>query len=74
METAIMVVIVMTAIGLVFGLILAFADKKFSIEVNPLIHIVDDILPKGQCGTLATLPRWPSRQSAATPSIVDRSG
>ena len=51
METAIMVVIVMTAIGLVFGLILAFADKKFSIEVNPLIHIVDDILPKGQCGS-----------------------
>jgi Na+-translocating ferredoxin:NAD+ oxidoreductase subunit B len=50
MNIAIMVVIVMTMIGLVFGLILAFANKKFSIEVNPLIHMVDEILPKGQCG------------------------
>jgi RnfABCDGE-type electron transport complex B subunit len=45
-----MVVVVMTVIGLVFGLILAYANKVFSIEVNPLIHIVEDILPKGQCG------------------------
>jgi len=50
MNIAIMVVIVMTIIGLVFGLILAFANKIFSIEVNPLIHLVEDILPKGQCG------------------------
>jgi len=50
METAILVVVVMTIIGLIFGLILAFANKIFSIEINPLIHIVDDILPKGQCG------------------------
>jgi len=50
LEIAIAVLIVMTIVGLVFGLILAFANKKFSIEINPLIHIVEDILPKGQCG------------------------
>lgn len=50
MNTAIMVVLVMTGIGLVFGLILAFANKAFSIETNPLIEIVEDVLPKGQCG------------------------
>jgi len=50
MNTAIMVVIVMTVIGLIFGLILAFANRVFAIDVNPLIHIVEDILPKGQCG------------------------
>lgn len=50
MNIAIMVVIVMTVIGLVFGLVLAYANKVFSIEVNPLIHIVEDVLPKGQCG------------------------
>lgn len=50
MNTSIMVLIVMTLVGLVFGLILAYANKKFAIEVNPLIHIVEDILPKGQCG------------------------
>lgn len=48
--TSIMILIVLTGLGLVFGFILAFANKKFAIEVNPLIHIVEDVLPKGQCG------------------------
>lgn len=50
MNTAIMVLVVMGAVGIVFGSILAIANKKFSIEVNPLVHEVDEILPKGQCG------------------------
>ncbi|MBU3113743.1 RnfABCDGE type electron transport complex subunit B [Clostridium lacusfryxellense] len=50
MEIAVAVIVVMTLVGLMFGLVLAFANKKFYIEVNPLIHIVEDILPKGQCG------------------------
>jgi len=50
MNTALYVVIVMTGVGLVFGFILAYVNKKFAMEVNPLIHIVEDILPKGQCG------------------------
>lgn len=50
MSTAIMVVVVMTGIGIVFGFVLALTDKKFSMEVNPLIELVEDELPKGQCG------------------------
>lgn len=50
MSTSIMILIILTSVGLVFGFILAFANKKFAIEVNPLIHIVEDVLPKGQCG------------------------
>ncbi len=50
MNTAIMILIVMVALGIVFGFILAVASKKFSIEVDPKIHEVEDILPKGQCG------------------------
>lgn len=50
MFTVVMVLIVLGGIGAVFGLILAFANKKFALEVNPLIHEVEDILPKGQCG------------------------
>ena len=50
MKTAIMILVVMGTVGLTFGFILAFANKKFAIEVNPLIHIVEDVLPKGQCG------------------------
>jgi RnfABCDGE-type electron transport complex B subunit len=50
MNTAMMVVLVMTGVGLIFGFILAFANKAFAIEVNPLIEIVEEALPKGQCG------------------------
>jgi len=50
MNTAIMVIVLMGIVGIVFGFILAYGNKKFAIEVNPLIHIVEDILPKGQCG------------------------
>lgn len=50
MVTAIMVLVVMVGIGAVFGFILAIANKKFSMEVNPLIEEVEDVLPKGQCG------------------------
>lgn len=50
MSTSILILIVLTALGLVFGFVLAFANKKFAVEVNPLIHIVEDVLPKGQCG------------------------
>ncbi|EKQ57170.1 MULTISPECIES: RnfABCDGE type electron transport complex subunit B [unclassified Clostridium] len=50
MFTVIMVLVVLGGIGAVFGFILAFANRKFAMEVNPLIHEVEDILPKGQCG------------------------
>lgn len=50
MSTSIMILIVLASLGLIFGFILAFANKKFAIEINPLIHIVEDVLPKGQCG------------------------
>ena len=50
MYTAIMILVVMAGIGTVFGFILAYANKKFSIEINPLIHVVEDVLPKGECG------------------------
>jgi Na+-translocating ferredoxin:NAD+ oxidoreductase RNF subunit RnfB len=40
----------MSAVGIIFGFVLAIANKKFAVEVNPLIHIVEDALPKGQCG------------------------
>ncbi len=50
MSIWILILLVMTGLGLVFGIILAFANKKMAVEMNPLIHIVEDVLPKGQCG------------------------
>lgn len=50
MQQAIAIVVIMVGLGVLFGFILAYANKKLAIEVNPLIHIVEDVLPKGQCG------------------------
>lgn len=50
MEHAIIIILILTCLGAIFGLILAYANKKLALEVNPLIHIVEDVLPKGQCG------------------------
>jgi Na+-translocating ferredoxin:NAD+ oxidoreductase subunit B len=50
MESSIMILVVLALVGLVFGFVLAFASKKFAVKTNPLIHIVDEVLPKGQCG------------------------
>lgn len=44
MFTLIMVIVVLGGLGIVFGLVLAFANKKFAMEVNPLIDEVEDIL------------------------------
>lgn len=46
----IVIIAVMATVGLIFGFVLAFANKKLAVEMNPLIHVVEDILPKGQCG------------------------
>ncbi len=50
MNSVIAIIAVLFGIGLFFGLVLALANKKLAVEMNPLIHVVEDILPKGQCG------------------------
>ncbi|WP_425060614.1 Na(+)-translocating ferredoxin:NAD(+) oxidoreductase complex subunit B [Sporomusa carbonis] len=49
-EHSLIILIIMTSLGVIFGFVLAYANKKLAIEVNPLIHMVEDVLPKGQCG------------------------
>ncbi len=49
-QHSLIILAIMTSLGVIFGLVLAYANKKMAIEVNPLIHVVEDVLPKGQCG------------------------
>ena len=50
MEKSMMIIVVLVGVGAVFGVVLALANRKFAMAVNPLIHEVEEILPKGQCG------------------------
>jgi Na+-translocating ferredoxin:NAD+ oxidoreductase subunit B len=46
----IFIFLVMIGIGLMFGILLALANNKLAVEVDPRVYAVDDVLPKGQCG------------------------
>ncbi len=49
-ENPLVLVGVMLGLGATFGFLLAYADKKIAVKLNPLIHVVEEELPKGQCG------------------------
>lgn len=40
----------LAALGLLFGGILAFASKKFAVEVDPTIEAIREVLPGANCG------------------------
>lgn len=43
-------VAVITLAGLLFGLLLGFAARRFATEDDPLVDKLDDLLPQSQCG------------------------
>ncbi len=43
-------VLALTALALVFGLLLGFAAVRFKVEGDPLVDQIDAILPQTQCG------------------------
>lgn len=43
-------IIILGALGLIYGLGLAFASKKFYVEVDPKIEAISEILPNANCG------------------------
>jgi electron transport complex protein RnfB len=43
-------ILVLTALGLVFGLGLGWAAIRFRVDSDPLIERIDALLPQTQCG------------------------
>lgn len=50
MDTVILAILVLTALALVFGVILGIASIKLKIEGNPIVEQIDAVLPQTQCG------------------------
>lgn len=48
--TPVYILLVLAGMGALFGVLLAVAHTKMAVEVDPRIHEVDEVLPKGQCG------------------------
>lgn len=43
-------ILTLGALGLIYGLGLAFASKKFHVEIDPKIEDINEILPSANCG------------------------
>lgn len=43
-------VLVLGALGLIFGAILAYASKKFAVDVDERLESILDVLPGANCG------------------------
>ena len=43
-------VLVLGTLGLIFGAILAYASKKFAVDVDERVESILDVLPGANCG------------------------
>lgn len=50
MQTVILAPVVLGALGIAFGLILAYAGKVFAVEIDPREEAIAEILPGANCG------------------------
>ena len=50
MEILIYSIITLGTLGIIYGLGLAFASKKFHVEIDPKIEDINEILPSANCG------------------------
>lgn len=39
-----------SVLGLVFGIILGYASRRFAVEDDPVVEKIDELLPQSQCG------------------------
>lgn len=42
--------IAISLLGLIFGVILGYASRRFEVEDDPVVEKVDELLPQSQCG------------------------
>ncbi len=52
-------VIAISLLGLIFGLILGYASRRFAVQDDPVVEKIDELLPQSQCGAVR-LPRLSS--------------
>lgn len=40
----------LSVLGLIFGVILGYASRRFAVEDDPIVERIDELLPQSQCG------------------------
>jgi Na+-translocating ferredoxin:NAD+ oxidoreductase subunit B len=59
-------VLVLTALAVVFGLLLGFASVRFRVEADPVVDKIDALLPQSQCGQCGYAGCRPYAEALAT--------
>lgn len=50
MSTIWIAVVALGLLGLIFGLILGYASRRFQVQEDPIVDKIDELLPQSQCG------------------------
>lgn len=58
-------VIAISLLGLIFGLILGYASRRFAVQDDPVVEKIDELLPQSQCGQCGILGVAPMRKQSA---------
>lgn len=58
-------VIAISLLGLIFGLILGYASRRFAVQDDPVVEKIDELLPQSSVGSAGTLGVAPMRKQSA---------
>lgn len=58
-------VIAISLLGLIFGLILGYASRRFAVQDDPVVEKIDELLPQSQCGRCGYPGVAPMRKQSA---------
>ena len=70
MQTVIIAIVVLAALGAIFGLVLAFAAKAFAVEKDPREEAIAEVLPGANCGGCGFAGKAPVNACAAGGAAV----
>ena len=62
----------LSALGLLFGLVLGFAARRFEVEEDPVAEQVDEILPQSQCGQCGYPGCRPYAEAVANGEMINK--
>lgn len=62
----------LSALGLLFGLVLGFAARRFEVEEDPVAEQIDEILPQSQCGQCGYPGCRPYAEAVANGEMINK--
>ena len=61
-----------SVLGLVFGLILGYASRRFAVEDDPVVEKIDELLPQSQCGQCGYPGCHPYAEAIANGDVINK--